>query len=216
MNVPYKNGKNTGAIICFIVAGLVIIFGVMLASPLPFSWDHRKNLPDIFSIEWYATVVKYIIIALFLVCCGRIEGRTANTFIRWTYYIKNHGGKSVGRVVNVINDRYITLVNSDKTSYRFVIAYTSFVDGNEKTFTTPILNFVPKEGINYICDVYELYRNNHNFVSNSDENDGLIDVTGNRITFNFNPFELIKKIIYQDSHKEDYGNVYADNFRQAV
>lgn len=100
--------------------------------------------------------------------------------------------------------------NSDKENIRFNIEYISEIDGKEHVFTTPVLNFIPIEDMDYICDVYEL--SNRKQIDICDEMGGLLNIDDNSITFNVNPLKLFR--VVRRSSVDDYGNVYADNFKK--
>ena len=61
---------------------------------------------------------------------------------------------------------------------------------------------------------YELRAYQKGTAAHSDERDGLIQISGNRITFHINPLKLFLSAA-KSSRGEDNGTVYADNFRAA-
>lgn len=212
----YKNESSAGAVICYVSAAAVLLLGVLMETKLPFSWDHTEATYKLFSLPWAVSCIKYILAAIFVIWCGNVLGREAVNFRRWHKDLVQHGRRSEGRVTEIICDKRISSTDSVKKTYRFRVAYYSAIDGYEKKFTTYTLNFVPKDGTAYLCDVYEMNPENHsNHSDNQEEEQEMIEVGEGRVVFHFNPFKLFK-VVNNKSKNEDFGNVVADGFRIAA
>lgn len=139
----YKAEKDTKGTPFIALAFLILVIGIAIVLNLEFS-DIGKQVFVAFAVA-LLSVVSFVI--------GYVLNRPCYKFRSWLSYMKKHGTKCKGKVIDVVKQ------TSEKygETYHFKVEYKSKLNDSKSIYTTPALVCaVSNDNIGSRCDVYEV------------------------------------------------------------